>query len=98
MLIEEAAETLEGTIIAGMLDSLEQLILVGDHQQLQAHCNIRALESAPYNLNVSMFERLLNNHIGFVMLNRQRRMISDIRQLLTIEPNPFYHDLHDHVS
>lgn len=30
ILIEEAAETLEGTVIAGMVDSLQQLILVGD--------------------------------------------------------------------
>lgn len=98
ILIEEAAETLEATIIAGMLDSLEQLILVGDHQQLQAYCNVRALEGPPYNLNVSMFERLINNHIGYVMLNQQRRMISDVRQLLTIPPKPFYRDLYDHVS
>jgi len=40
MLIEEAAETLEGTVLTGMLEDLEQLFLVGDHQQLQAHCNI----------------------------------------------------------
>ena len=98
LLIEEAAETLEGTIMAGMLESLEQLILVGDHKQLQANANVRALEAAPYHLSTSMFERLIENSIGFTMLNQQRRMISDVRKLLCIEPDPFYENLHDHPS
>lgn len=94
MLIEEAAETLEGTILAAMFNSLEQLILVGDHQQLRAHCNVAALDDAPYNLAVSMFERLVNNGIEYTMLNKQRRMISAIRELL----DPFYPNLQDHIS
>lgn len=98
LLIEEAAETLEGNIIGGLMDSIQHLILVGDHQQLQANCTIRALESAPYNLSISMFERLINNSLGYVMLNVQRRMIRDVRQLLCIDPNPFYKDLRDHPS
>lgn len=56
-----AAETMEGTVIAGMFDSLERLVLVGDHKQLQAHCNVQALEIEPYWLGVSMFERLVRN-------------------------------------
>ena len=98
LLIEEAAETLEGTVMAGMFESLEQLILVGDHKQLQANANVRALESGPYHLSISMFERLVGNSIGFTMLNQQRRMIPDIRKLLCIEPVPFYKDLYDHPS
>lgn len=97
-MIEEAAETLEGTIMSGMVESLEQLILVGDHQQLQAQCTVRALEEEPYFLKVSMFERLINNGLPFVMLNKQRRMIPEIRKLLCIEPAPFYENLHDHES
>lgn len=84
--------------MAGMFDSLEHLILVGDHKQLQAHASIRALEGAPYHLGVSMFERLVSNSIGFTMLNTQRRMIPDIRKLLCIEPEPFYPELYDHPS
>lgn len=98
LLIEEAAETLEGKIIGGMFESLEQLILVGDHQQLQASCTVRALEDEPYYLKVSMFERLINNAMPFVMLNKQRRMIPDVRRLLCIEPKPFYDNLQDHAS
>jgi helicase required for RNAi-mediated heterochromatin assembly 1 len=81
-----------------MFDTLEHLILVGDHQQLQAHANVAALEQAPYNLAVSMFERLVNNCVGFTMLNKQRRMIPEVRKLLCIAPKPFYENLHDHPS
>jgi helicase required for RNAi-mediated heterochromatin assembly 1 len=98
LLIEEAAETLEGKIMAGMIESIQQLILVGDHQQLQAHCNIQSLEDRPYFMAKSMFERLVDNSMEYTMLNEQRRMISDIRQLLCIRPNPFYQNLRDHPS
>ena len=98
LLIEEAAETLESKIIAGMIESLQQLILVGDHKQLQASCTVQALQDEPYYISVSMFERLVKNSMPFVMLNNQRRMITDVRKLLCIPPNPFYRDLHDHES
>ncbi|RFU29613.1 hypothetical protein B7463_g6744, partial [Scytalidium lignicola] len=98
LLVEEAAETLESTIIASMFESLQQLILVGDHQQLQAHSNVPALQYHPYNLGVSMFERFISNSIEYTMLNRQRRMIPDIRILLCIDSRPFYPDLQDHPT
>ncbi|OBT90772.1 hypothetical protein VE02_00589 [Pseudogymnoascus sp. 03VT05] len=94
LLIEEAAETLEGTILAAMFESLDHLILVGDHQQLQAHCNVSHLERHPYNLSVSLFERLVNNGVEFTMLNKQRRMIPGLRELLS----PIYQGLEDHPS
>jgi helicase required for RNAi-mediated heterochromatin assembly 1 len=94
LLIEEAAETLEGTILAAIFESLEQLILVGDHLQLQAHCNLSQLGKAPFNLSMSLFERFINNGIEFTMLNTQRRMITEIRSLLS----PLYPGLQDHVS
>lgn len=96
LLIEEAAETLEGKIIAGTPESIQQLIMVGDHKQLQASCTVRALQDAPYYMKISMFERLVRNNLPYVMLNKQRRMIPEIRELLCIKPNPFYDDLHDH--
>ncbi|CZR63092.1 related to NAM7-nonsense-mediated mRNA decay protein [Phialocephala subalpina] len=97
LLIEEAAETKEGTITAGLVESIQQLILVGDHKQLQASCNVQALEDAPYNMKVSMFERLVMNHLPHVRLNKQRRMVPEIRKLLCLEDNPFYPDLTDHT-
>ncbi|KFY01793.1 hypothetical protein O988_02518 [Pseudogymnoascus sp. VKM F-3808] len=94
LLVEEAAETLEGSILAAMFESLDHLILVGDHQQLQAHCNVSHLEKNPFNLSVSLFQRLVNNGIEFTMLNRQRRMIPSLRELLS----PLYKGLEDHPS
>ncbi|TQS35353.1 hypothetical protein Golomagni_04228 [Golovinomyces magnicellulatus] len=96
LLIEEAAETLEGKVMAGIPESIQQIIMVGDHQQLQASCTIRPLEEAPYHMRISMFERMIKNKFPYIMLNRQRRMITDVRELLCIKENPFYRNLHDH--
>ena len=92
MLIEEAAETREANIISAIYPSLQQLILVGDHQQLVPHCDTRGLGEEPYNLRVSLFERLVNLHMPFTMLNMQRRMIPKLREIL----NEFYPGLQDH--
>ncbi|KAL6238040.1 hypothetical protein BDW75DRAFT_228225 [Aspergillus navahoensis] len=94
VLIEEAAEAIEGPIAAACLESLQQLILVGDHQQLRGHCSVRDLEGDPFYLDISMFERLVKNGIKYVTLQRQRRMAPEIRQLLT----PIYGPLQDHES
>jgi helicase required for RNAi-mediated heterochromatin assembly 1 len=97
LLIEEAAETLEGKVIGGLFESLQQLILVGDQCQLQAACNVQSLKHAPYHMNVSMFERLILNNSPYTILNTQRRMVPNIRQLLTIPANSFYENLLDHA-
>ena len=92
ILIEEAAEVIEAPVTAACVDSLEHLILVGDHQQLQGHCNERELEGEPYNLNMSMFERLVHNDMPYKTLLRQRRMEPEFRRLLA----PIYPQLKDH--
>ncbi|KAI1343297.1 P-loop containing nucleoside triphosphate hydrolase protein [Xylariaceae sp. FL0016] len=92
MLIEEAAETREANILSALYGSLQQLILVGDHKQLAPNCDDPNLAMAPYNLRVSMFERLVNLEVPFTMLNMQRRMLPSIRKVL----NAFYEDLQDH--
>ncbi|KAH6651518.1 P-loop containing nucleoside triphosphate hydrolase protein, partial [Truncatella angustata] len=95
ILIEEAAQSREAHIAAALLPSLQQLVLVGDHQQLPPHCDVPGLADGFHNLNVSMFERLVTHiHVPYIMLNQQRRMIPDIRALL----NPFYPALGDHPS
>ncbi|KAF8429157.1 putative DEAD box helicase [Tirmania nivea] len=91
VMIEEAAESLEGPIITACFPTIQHMILVGDHQQLRPHCNSRELEKPPFNLGISMFERLVDNGIGFDRLKVQWRMRPEIRQLLS----PIYHDLED---
>jgi len=92
ILIEEAAEVLEAPVGVACVDSVEHLILVGDHQQLQAHCSVRELEGEPYHLNISMFERLVRNKIPHKTLLRQRRMEPEFRELIA----PIYPQLQDH--
>lgn len=94
ILIEEAAEVIEAPVTAACVESLEHLILVGDHQQLQGHCNVQELGVAPYNLNVSTFERLVRNNMPFKILLRQRRMDPEFRRLL----HPIYPQLQDHPN
>ncbi|KAI5307119.1 Transcription factor spt8 [Ascosphaera pollenicola] len=94
ILIEEAAEVIEAPVVASCFDSLEHLILVGDHQQLQGHCTVQELEGEPYYLNVSMFERLVKNDMPFNTLLRQRRMAPPIRQVI----QPIYPKLKDHEA
>ncbi|KKA19844.1 hypothetical protein T310_6168 [Rasamsonia emersonii CBS 393.64] len=94
IMIEEAAEVIEAPVVVSCVESLQHLILVGDHKQLQGHCHVRDLEGEPFFLNVSMFERLVHNGIEFKSLTMQRRMAPEIRRLLT----PIYENLTDHSS
>lgn len=94
IMIEEAAEVIEAPVSVACVESLQHLILVGDHKQLQGHCSVQDLEGEPFFLNVSMFERLVHNGLEFKNLNRQRRMAPEIRQILA----PIYDDLEDHPS
>ncbi|KAL2147115.1 hypothetical protein VTI28DRAFT_545 [Corynascus sepedonium] len=94
LLIEEAAETREANIVSALYPSIQQLILVGDHKQLAPRCDIQRLGDAPYNLNVSLFQRMVNLNMPFVMLKQQRRMKPELRYIL----KPFYPELYDHPS
>ena len=94
VMIEEAAETLEAYVTAACMDSVEHLILLGDHQQLRGHCSVQDLEGYPWFLDVSMFERLVRHQVGHSQLVLQRRMIPEIRRIL----GPIYKELEDHPS
>lgn len=93
MVVEEAAEMLESHIISALTDSLEHLILIGDHQQLRPSTSVHAL-AENHALGVSLFERLVMNKFPYTRLSHQRRMRPDIRMLI----NPIYKDppLQDH--
>lgn len=94
VMIEEAAEVLEASVAVACFPSLQHLILVGDHKQLKGQCAVHDLAAGPYYLDVSMFERLVQNNFPFVMLKEQRRMAPEIRRHL----KPIYDELHDHES
>ena len=94
MIVEEAAEVLEAHIVASLTRSCQHLILIGDHQQLRPSPTVYEL-CRKYNLDVSLFERLIRNGVDYNKLDIQHRMLPDISGLLV--PH-IYHSLIDHES
>ncbi|GKU08737.1 unnamed protein product, partial [Fusarium langsethiae] len=83
ILVEEAGEILEAHIITAMSASVKQLILIGDHKQLRPKINNYSLtkeKGEGYDLNVSLFERLVTQGRFFTALEEQHRSHSDISQ------------------
>ena len=93
LVMEEAAEVLEAHVLASINASTQQLLLIGDHQQLRPGVACHEL-TLTYSLDVSLFERALNNHVPFVRLRTQRRMRPSISRLIL----PIYPDLIDHQT
>ncbi|KAK2592446.1 hypothetical protein QQS21_009863 [Conoideocrella luteorostrata] len=86
LLMEEAAEIREADTAAASLclPTLEHLILIGDHQQLQPSANLHELSKDPYRINISMFERLIKIGISHKTLLQQRRMIPRLRRIVQV--------------
>ena len=95
IMVEEAGEILETHILAALTPSVERLILIGDHKQLRPKVNNYALtveKGDGYDLNMSLFERLVKQGFKFSSLKKQHRMhpkISRFPRALT------YPDLED---
>ena len=71
------AEVLEAHILDSLASSTRQLILIGDHQQLRPKVQVYdlALDSKKgFNLDLSLFERLIRQKTPFCSLSTQRRM------------------------
>ncbi|XP_069075559.1 NFX1-type zinc finger-containing protein 1-like isoform X2 [Pleurodeles waltl] len=94
VIVEEAAEVLESHIVTTLSSDCEHLILIGDHQQLRPTANVYDL-AKNFNLEVSMFERLVKMNVQYVRLDYQHRMRPEIAQLLT--PH-IYDELKNHLS
>ncbi|KAM4688146.1 NFX1-type zinc finger-containing protein 1-like [Discoglossus pictus] len=94
VVVEEAAEVLEAHIITALSSGCQQLILIGDHQQLRPSTTVFEL-AKNFNLEVSMFERLIRMNIPYVRLDYQHRMRPEIARLLT--PH-IYDQLENHES
>ncbi|XP_072259873.1 NFX1-type zinc finger-containing protein 1 isoform X2 [Pyxicephalus adspersus] len=94
IIVEEAAEVLEAHTITTLGSACQHLILIGDHQQLRPSANVYDL-AKNFNLEVSLFERLIESQLPYVRLNYQHRMRPEIAQLLT--PH-IYKELENHPS
>lgn len=94
VIVEEAAEVLESHIVSALNAGTQHLILIGDHKQLKPKPNEYNL-SKKYNLDVSLFERLIRNNFPHITLNIQHRMRPEIANL--VRPH-IYTSLVDHES
>ena len=81
VIVEEAAEVLESHIVSCLTASTQHLILIGDHQQLRPKPNVYEL-AKKYNLDISLFERLVRNDFPRVTLEIQHRMRPEIAELV----------------
>ncbi|GFR76955.1 NFX1-type zinc finger-containing protein 1 [Elysia marginata] len=91
VVVEEAAEVLEAHIITALNAKVKHLILIGDHQQLRPNPTVYRL-AIDYDLEISLFERLVKNGIPCVMLEEQHRMRPEISQFV----RHIYPQLRDH--
>ena len=91
LFVEEAAEVLEAHILACLSQHVEHLILIGDHQQLRPSNAVYEL-SKKYNLEISLFERLITRGVDHVTLSTQHRMRPEISALI----KPIYPELEDY--
>lgn len=81
VLVEEAGEILECHIITALAPTVKQLVLIGDHKQLRPKINNYKLsveKGLGYDLNRSLFERLILQGYPHTTLREQHRMHPDI--------------------
>lgn len=95
VLLEEAGEILESHVLTALGPHTKQLIMIGDHQQLRPKINNYALsveKGSGYDLNRSLFERLVDSGYPHSTLAKQHRMVPEISSLVR---NLTYPDLLD---
>lgn len=104
LIVEEAGEVLEAHILTALsessadLPSTKHVILIGDHLQLPPkveNYQLTTTSGAGYNLDISLFERLIRSGRKSVTLAVQHRMRPSISALVRAQTYP---DLKDHYS
>ncbi|CAH1264363.1 ZNFX1 [Branchiostoma lanceolatum] len=92
IVVEEAAEVLEAHVITTLTSGCEHLILIGDHQQLRPNPTVYKL-AKDFNLDYSLFERMVKNGLHPHTLSTQHRMRPEISVLMKhIYPNLLDHE------
>ncbi|KAI1935491.1 hypothetical protein LOZ12_005733, partial [Ophidiomyces ophidiicola] len=85
LLVEEAGEILESHILTSMTETTKHLILIGDHKQLRPkinNYNLTIEKGDGFDLNRSMFERLVLAGFPITTLTEQHRMRPEISHLI----------------
>ncbi|KAK3293760.1 P-loop containing nucleoside triphosphate hydrolase protein [Chaetomium fimeti] len=81
ILIEESGEILESHVLTALASTVKQLVLIGDHKQLRPKINNYALSverGDGFDLNRSLFERLILQGATHATLHKQHRMAPEI--------------------
>ena len=94
VVIEEAAEVMEAHIITSLSHNTKHTILIGDHKQLRPKATVYEL-ARKYNLEVSLFERMVLNSMVCKRLSIQHRMRPEIA---TLTKRIYDHEIEDHDS
>ncbi|XP_001601379.1 NFX1-type zinc finger-containing protein 1 isoform X2 [Nasonia vitripennis] len=94
VLVEEAAEILEGHVVCSMTKHCQHAILIGDHKQLRPKSSVYKL-GKDFNLNISLFERMVKTRGDCTQLAHQHRMRPEFAKLIT--PS-IYDTLYNHES
>ncbi|XP_014276579.1 NFX1-type zinc finger-containing protein 1 [Halyomorpha halys] len=81
VIVENANDVLEAHVIAALSEGCKHLILIGDHKQLKPYISNRNLEN--YDLDVSLFERMMRSGMKSCVLKEQHRMRPEIASLLS---------------
>ena len=83
LLVEEAGEILESHILTALGPETKQMVLIGDHKQLRpkVHWDLSVENGDGYDLNRSLFERLVLKGYPHHVLSQQHRMRPEISAL-----------------
>ena len=85
LLVEEAGEILESHILTSIGPRTQQLVLIGDHKQLRPKVNNHNLsveKGDGFDLNRSLFERLILKGFPHQRLTQQHRMRPEVSALV----------------
>ncbi|KAH8810584.1 P-loop containing nucleoside triphosphate hydrolase protein [Xylogone sp. PMI_703] len=82
VLVEEAGEILESHILTALGPHTKQLVLIGDHKQLRPKANyaLSVEKGDGYDLNRSLFERLVIQGYPHHTLHQQHRMRPELAE------------------
>ena len=94
VVIEEAAEVLEAHIVTSLTPGTQHVIMIGDHKQLRPKATVYEL-AQKYNLQISLFERMVLNEMDCKRLSTQHRMRPEIAELTK---RIYNHEITDHES
>ena len=84
VIVEEAGEILESHVLTALGPGTQQLVLIGDHQQLRpkVHYDFSVAKGSGYDADISLFERLVLKDHPHQTLSEQHRMRPEISTLV----------------